>query len=139
MPKVKTAVAAIVLLMGFVAASVAADHPVPAQRAPTVMITDNDNGRSFPARVGEVVEFHLSENATTGYRWAPEGYDEKRLKLVGTEAGNPGAAIGSGGEAIFRFQIVGLGSSTVSLRYWRHWEGPSSIIRRFSVTIDVDQ
>lgn len=125
--------------MGFAAASVAADDRVAAQKAPAVMITDNDNGGRFPARLGDVIALHLSENATTGYRWTPESYDEKQLKLVEADAAYPGGALGSGGEAIFRFEVVGPGSSTVSLRYWRDFEGPASIVRRFSVTIDVGQ
>jgi inhibitor of cysteine peptidase len=46
-------------------------------------------------------------------------------------------AVGSGGEAIFRFRVVGVGSSTLTLKYWRHWEGARSIIQRFAATIDA--
>jgi len=88
-------------------------------------------------RLHDVLEIHLAENATTGYRWAPDDYDVSLLKLDETAARYPGAAPGSGGEAIFRFRVVGTGSGTLTLKYWRHWEGAASIVQRFAVTIDA--
>jgi inhibitor of cysteine peptidase len=100
-------------------------------------ITDRDNGRRLPAHVGDRLEIRLAENATAGYRWAPDGYDAGLLELTEATASYPNAAVGSGGEAIFRFRVVGVGSSTLTLKYWRHWEGEGSIIQRFAVTIDT--
>ena len=100
-------------------------------------LTDQDNGRHLPVHVGDLLEIHLAENATTGYRWAPDSYDSGLLELVEATADYPGTAVGSGGEAVFRFRIVGVGSSTLALKYWRHWEGAGSIIQRFTVTIDA--
>ncbi len=100
-------------------------------------LTDQDNGRHLPVHVGDLLEIRLAENATTGYRWAPDSYDSGLLELAEATADYPGTAVGSGGEAIFRFRIIGVGSSTLALKYWRHWEGASSIIRRFAVMIDA--
>jgi inhibitor of cysteine peptidase len=100
-------------------------------------VTDQDNGRHLPAHVGDLLMLHLAENATSGYRWAPESYDTRLLELVEATAAYPNAAVGSGGEAIFRFRVVGAGSGTLALKYWRHWEGAGSITQRFAVTIDA--
>jgi predicted secreted protein len=100
-------------------------------------LTDRDNGRRLPAHLGDLLEIHLAEIAPAGYRWAPDSYDTGLLELAEATASYPSAAVGSGGEAIFRFRIVGVGSSTLTLRYWRHWEGTGSIIQRFAVTIDA--
>jgi inhibitor of cysteine peptidase len=100
-------------------------------------LTDHDNGRRLPAHVGDVLEVHLGENATTGYRWALDSHDTAVLELVETTASYPKAAVGSGGEAIFRFRVVGAGSGALALKHWRHWEGAGSIIRRFAVTVDA--
>jgi predicted secreted protein len=100
-------------------------------------LTDRDNGRRLPAHVGDLLEIHLPENATAGYRWAPDSYDTGLLELAEATASYPSAAVGSGGEAIFRFRVVGVGSSTLTLKYWRHWEGTGSTIQRFAVTIDA--
>jgi len=87
--------------------------------------------------VGYRLEIRLAENATAGYRWTLDSYDAGQLELTEATASYPNAAVGSGGEAIFRFRVVGVGSSTLRLRYWRHWEGEGSIIQRFSVTNDA--
>jgi len=100
-------------------------------------LTDQDNGRRLPAHVGDLLEIHLGENATTGYRWAPDSYDTGLLELAEATASYPSAAVGSGCEAIFRFRVVGVGSSTLTLKYWRHWEGTGSTIQSFAVTIDA--
>ena len=100
-------------------------------------LTDQDNGRSLPVHVEDLLEIHLAENATTGYRWAPDSYDTGLLELAKETASYPNAALGSGGEAVFLFRVVGAGSSTLTLKYWRHWEGSGSSIQRFAVTIDA--
>ena len=100
-------------------------------------LTDQDDGRRLAVHVGDVLELRLAENATTGYRWAPDRYDAGLLALAGATASYPNAAVGSGGAAVFRFRVVAAGSGTLALKYWRHWEGSGSIIRRFAVTIDA--
>jgi predicted secreted protein len=100
-------------------------------------LTDQDNGRRLAVRVGDMLTLRLAENATTGYRWEPDRYDTRLLELAEETASYPNAAVGSGGEAIFRFRIVSAGSSTLALKSWRHWEGAGSIIQRFAVTIDA--
>jgi inhibitor of cysteine peptidase len=100
-------------------------------------LTDQDNGRRFPVHVADQLEIHLAENATTGYRWAPDSYDPGILELAEATADYPNPAAGSGGQAIFRFRVVGVGSSALTLKYWRHWAGAGSILQRFGVTIDA--
>jgi inhibitor of cysteine peptidase len=98
---------------------------------------EQDNGRRLPARVGDVIEVRLAENASTGYRWAPDIHDARVLEAIEAAANYPNAAVGSGGEAIFRFRVVGPGSGSLALKSWRHWEGAGSTVQRFAVTIDA--
>lgn len=98
---------------------------------------EQDNGRRVPARAGDVVEVRLPENATTGYRWALDSQDGAVIQAQDTAANYPSAAVGSGGEAIFRFRVVGAGSASLALKSWRHWEGDKSVVQRFAVTIDA--
>ena len=110
-------------------------------------LIDQDGGQRVTARVGDLTEIHLAEIAPAGYRWAPDSYDTGLLELAEATASYPSAvlrepmeltesevAVGSGGEAIIRFRVVGVGSSTLTLKYWRQWEGVRSIIQRFAVT-----
>ncbi|CAN5554067.1 hypothetical protein BH10PSE4_BH10PSE4_19390 [soil metagenome] len=100
-------------------------------------LTEQDNGRRQVARVGDTVELRLSENATTGYRWALDAHDAAFLEALDETADYPSAAVGSAGEAVFRFRVARAGSGRLSLKYWRSWEGEGSILERFSVTLDV--
>jgi hypothetical protein len=65
----------------------------------TITLTEHDDGASIRARVGDTIEIHLPENATTRYRSELDELDERVFDL--TEAGTdyPSKAIGSGGEA----------------------------------------
>lgn len=100
-------------------------------------LTDQDNGRRVSLHVGDPLEVHLAENATTGYRWSTDRHDARLLEPVGSTASYPTSAIGSGGQAIFRFRAAAAGSTELALKYWRHWEGEGSAIQRFSVTLDI--
>ena len=130
--------AATIALLWGCAAIPAGAAPATAVKGTGTMVTLNaqDNGGRVTARVGDVLELHLGENATTGYRWAPDSYDTGRLELVETTANYPAAALGSGGQAVFRFRVTAAGAADLTLKYWRHWEGAASIIQRFAVTID---
>lgn len=99
-------------------------------------LTDRDNGGRVSLRVGEVVELRLAENATAGYRWTLERNDAELLEPLDATADYEGRAVGSGGQAIFRFQVRGTGSTQLALKYWRHWEGDGSVLQRFTVAID---
>jgi inhibitor of cysteine peptidase len=100
-------------------------------------LSEQDNGRRVPAHVGDVLEVRLAENATTGYGWALDSSNAGLLEPVEATSDYPSAAVGAGGAAIFRFRVVGPGSGTLALKYWRPWEGDRSAIRRFAVTIDA--
>jgi len=100
-------------------------------------LSEQDNGRRLPAHVGDVLEVHLAENASTGYRWAPDTYDARLLEPVEATSSYPNATIGAGGTATFRFRVIGSGSGAFALKYWRHWEGDRSAAQRFTVTIDA--
>ena len=98
---------------------------------------ETDNDRTVDVHVGEIVKVTLPENATTGYRWAIDSYDEKHIEALATEPHYTAKGIGSGGEVAFTFQGKKVGSGDIALKYWRHWEGDSSIINRFRLRLKV--
>lgn len=96
---------------------------------------ESDNGRRVAAKVGDVLTVRLAENASTGYRWSFDKLDPTRIELLETAASYPDAMPGSGGEAIFKLRIVKPGSTDLTTKYWRAWEGERSVLRRFTVRI----
>ena len=99
-----------------------------------VTLTDRDDGRRISVRSGDVVELRLAEIAAAGYRWSPERYDEALLELVDSAADYAGGAVGSAGQALFRFRVLGAGIAKIVLGYGRSWE--DAAIKRFAITLD---
>jgi inhibitor of cysteine peptidase len=102
-----------------------------------VSLVETDNDRTVDVRLGDVVQVSLPENATTGYRWTIDRYDEDIVEAVGNEPRYPADAVGSGGRVAFTFKGKKIGAGEIALKHWRHWEGDRSIIGRFRVRLNV--
>jgi inhibitor of cysteine peptidase len=110
-----------------------------AEKAPQAMllIVESDNGRTVDIHVGESVRVNLPENATSGYRWEIDRYDEEFIEVLATEPRYTAKGIGSGGEVSFTFQAKKIGTGEIVLKHWRHWEGDASVTTRFRIQLHV--
>jgi inhibitor of cysteine peptidase len=104
---------------------------------PMLLITEKDNGLTVNVRLGESIRINLAENASTGYRWAIDRYDQEFIDAIAMEPRYTANAIGSGGEVAFIFKGKKIGSGEMVLKHWRHWEGAPSIINRFCLRLNV--
>lgn len=102
-----------------------------------LLIVESDNGRTLDIGLGESVRVSLPENATTGYRWKIDRYDESLIEAIASETGYPASALGSGGEVAFIFKSKKIGTGEIVLKHWRHWEGESSVRARFQIRLNV--
>ncbi len=102
-----------------------------------VAVTREDNGRVVVAKVGDVISVHLPENPTTGYSWAIDSVDAKRLEADAPTYHSEGAGLGAGGARSWNFRARAPGRARVGLKRWRHWEGDDSVVERFAVTLDI--
>lgn len=100
-------------------------------------LTEADNGRTVDIAVGDTVEITLRENATTGYRWAIDRYDEQIADALGSEPHYQPNKIGAGGTVTFSFRGKTAGSGDIALKNWRHWEGDASVTSRFRIRLNV--
>jgi inhibitor of cysteine peptidase len=105
-----------------------------------VVLTKANNGESIKVQLGDEIVLRLAENATTGYRWhivRAEGLVEDETQQPGHSAApDPNPFIGGGGLREFRFRPSVAGSGRLELKYWREWEGDSSVADRFSVDLE---
>jgi inhibitor of cysteine peptidase len=102
-------------------------------------ITQADRGKTFTVRRGDAIAIELAENPTTGYTWAIARIDANLIELQNSEFTlPPNASVGSGGERSFTFKTKATGTARLELKEWRHWEGDRSIIRRFNVTLQIE-
>jgi predicted secreted protein len=101
-------------------------------------LTDTDSGKTIVAHTGDQITIQLAANATTGFAWAIDKTDTTVLALQReTYTPYPGGGLGSGGTAVFTFRAQHPGTVHLQLKYWRSWEGDSSIVKRYDVTIHV--
>lgn len=100
-------------------------------------LTEADDGRTVDLRVGETVEVTLSENATSGYRWAIERLDPGIVEVKESKPDYPKDQVGSAGRAPFAFKATKAGSGEVLLKYWRHFEGDASVKQRFRLRLNA--
>jgi inhibitor of cysteine peptidase len=104
----------------------------------TIRLTQADKGKSITAHSGDEVIITLPENPTTGYRWAIDQTDATILEAQGsTFSSMPGGGVGNGGTRTFTFTARQPGTAHLQLKLLRAWQGDSSIIDRFDVTIQV--
>ena len=102
-----------------------------------VAVTPQDNGRVVAVKVGDTISIRLPENPTTGYSWAIDAIDAKRLEADAPAYQGEGAGLGAGGARTWRFVARAPGRTRLGLKRWRHWEGDASIVERFAVTLDI--
>src|SRR5262245_7223528 len=109
------------------------------ERHPRRMLSlvEVDNGRTVDIHRGETVRISLPENATTGYRWAIDRFDDELIEALATEPRYAPGTIGSGGDVVFIFRGKKIGAGEIVLKHWRHWEGDSSVTSRFRILLHV--
>ncbi|MEP7310301.1 MAG: protease inhibitor I42 family protein [Acidobacteriota bacterium] len=106
-----------------------------AQAAAT--LTEADNGKDIDVHVGDTIVLRLAENPTTGFRWAFEELDTAAISAKEGDHTHSAEAVGSGGEMTWRLVPAAPGSTPIKLKLWRHWEGDTSVRKRFAVTLKV--
>ncbi len=134
-------VLAVLLVLSTVACGVGTKKPD--KGAPTgLTIGQADNGKSFPLRRGETITIRLPGNPTTGYTWAVDEVDKvgkKTLELVDSSyTRSSPERMGSGGWRALTFKAILAGTSPIKLKYWRAWEGDASVVKRFDITVQVN-
>jgi inhibitor of cysteine peptidase len=104
----------------------------------TYTLDQADQGGSFEIHPGDLLEIHLAENPTTGFRWAVAAVNEQVLHAQGsTYTPTSGAGVGGSGERVFTFAATTAGVSPLAFKLWRDWLGDASITQRYQVTIVV--
>ncbi len=100
-------------------------------------VDESQDGNEIELRTGETLEIRLSENPTTGFRWALESSGAPACILVEDYYEPSTRAPGAGGGHRWRFQANQVGEGRIELRYRRSWEGQGAAARTFSLRIRV--
>ena len=103
----------------------------------STVLTAADNGRTVELPVGDEVALRLQENATTGYRWAIDSADANLVDINEGPYVSTSEKMGGGGEAQWLIKAKAPGATSIKLKRWRQWEGESSVVERYEITLRI--
>lgn len=104
------------------------------------VLTNQDNGKSIDTLVGSCLTVQLKESPTTGYVWVNKTTgDVLLLQNSDFSPASSTGVLGGSGMRMLRFTVSKAGKSTLLLKQMREWEGESSAVEVFSVTINAKQ
>jgi len=101
----------------------------------TLVVTNDKNNGNVELAVGDMLELHLTENPTTGYRWKLSNLDDTFLRVLDSRYLVEGPTPGEAGIRRLILEILKPGQATLDARNMREWEGESSAIDRFHLTV----
>jgi inhibitor of cysteine peptidase len=100
-----------------------------------------DNNSDIFIEINETFNISLESNPSTGYEWLIQEYNYSVLELADSHYGSPEypspAPVGTGGWQNWTFRGLKDGKTTLTLVYWRPWEGNESIINVYTSNITV--
>jgi inhibitor of cysteine peptidase len=102
-----------------------------------ITLTKADHGRVVQLRLGDAISLELPDNPAAGYQWAIDGREDAALTAASSEFKPSGAGVGGGGIETWTLTARAAGRTALMLKCWRPWEGESSVVDRFAVTIEV--
>ena len=105
-----------------------------------IILTSKQNDGSIDVLVGNILTVQLAESPTTGYVWI----NKTSGKVLSLEKSDftPNASegiVGGSGQRTLRFTVSHPGRSNLQLKLMREWEGESSAVAAFSVSIHAIQ
>lgn len=104
-----------------------------------IAITYEDHGKTIEAHVGTLLSVKLNESPTTGYVWSNKTPGDV-LALQNTDFSSlTSGTLGGTGMRTLQFMVKKPGNTLLLLKQMREWEGDSSAIKEFSVSIHAVQ
>lgn len=97
-----------------------------------------EESKEYKLAVDRVAYVQLPENMTTGYSWHYTLDREDVLVCTRDEhVGSTSTMVGAAGQRELEFKAVGKGSVTITVSYYRSWEGAESSIETRTYKVAV--
>lgn len=107
-------------------------------QSPMLTLTQADNGKSIVMQVNDFLVVSLDENATNGFQWTVDSDGSPLVELQASEyIRATELGVGRGGQRVLTFKAEHTGTTELQLKLWREWEGESSIVKRFTITLQI--
>lgn len=100
--------------------------------------TEADKGRKAVIALHSKFSVSLRGNPSTGYDWQPASIDSSKIVPTTNSTFTPDTTglVGAAGRCRIEFTAVGLGKSTLKMKYCRSWE-PGLPVDSFNIIIVV--
>lgn len=96
------------------------------------------NGRRSSIAKGQRFRIQLPSNPTTGYDWHTDQLNFKYYKFVNSGFNRlTSKLIGAPGKKWFEFKTVKTGNCSLSLLYYRSWEGKRKAIESYKIYLNI--
>jgi inhibitor of cysteine peptidase len=102
---------------------------------PETLLSMDDNGKAIDVAVGASLRVRLDESPTTGYAWANKTVGDVLILDDSGYSLTTAQPVGGGGVRTLRFRVNKSGTTTLSLKLLRQWEGEASVVDTFSVAV----
>lgn len=104
-----------------------------------MLLTEEHDGSTVTARVGDTIEVSLAENPSTGYRWDVTELDDSVVSAGESSFSPAGDGIGAGGSRHMVFRVRHAGITRIELTLRRNWDPAGAALQHWGVTIEVVQ
>jgi len=104
-----------------------------------VIITKQDNGKEIRVKAGDTIRIELEAIGTAGYGWYTDKLDSTYLELLSeeTRAISEKSKTGAPVTIIWRFNALKKGNTSISMDYYRKWEGIENAVDHFSIKVTI--
>lgn len=102
---------------------------------PTTYITNTTDCNALSLKTGQTVVVTLPESKASGYRWKLKDNASPILQLIEHETKRVRGSRHVKNEAIWKFQVVQAGKSSLALDYQLEWDTEISNNQHFSCVI----
>jgi predicted secreted protein len=115
-----------------------AAQPSPPFWVSTIILTEQDNGKTGMAARGQSLQVNLRGNPSTGFQWILAATNGTSVVPSGSSTFTPDVegGVGSPGLFSFPFQVAEYGNTTLTFDYLQPWN-PQNVLQTFVVTIQV--
>jgi predicted secreted protein len=106
--------------------------------APSLIVTDPDNGKSITLKKGDVIEIRLEAQLSTGYGWkiqSLKGLSQKGETVVITEMKNK-----TGGKDIQKMTFTAneRGIGVIEMTYIQSWQEKKAPEKTFLLNVNIE-
>ncbi len=102
-----------------------------------VTVTELNDGGKVELELGEILEFDLYENPSTGFRWHLEVEQDGLLQALAHDFQVYSSAVGGGGRMHLRLVSQAAGATSVHAISARSWQRDAAGSKRLSITVCI--